>query len=239
MESKTPAKAAFSSSKTSKPTISSTTSSVDETTAATTPISFLSSRVGTIARPDMIILESDTSVENASRRMAEKNFNNVLVSARGEVVGIVSKTDILFKVLSQNSSPSKVRLREIMTSPVIAVRPDSTVQEALYTMEKHNIRQIFVHAFNAITGTISREDIYQRIEQLSITTEDTALTGMPACIIDSRTISYVKDLSKANYVCPYCQSPFDTKEGLSKHLDRLHNDFDAGVLEGDVRSMFE
>jgi uncharacterized C2H2 Zn-finger protein len=37
--------------------------------------------------------------------------------------------------------------------------------------------------------------------------------------------------------CPYCGSPFDTKEGLSKHIDRLHGE--SGILEGDMRRMFE
>jgi uncharacterized C2H2 Zn-finger protein len=37
--------------------------------------------------------------------------------------------------------------------------------------------------------------------------------------------------------CPYCESPFDTKEALSKHIDRLHAG--TGILEGDMRRMFE
>lgn len=86
----------------------------------------------------------------------------------------MSKTDILFKVMSQGRSPGKVRLREIMTSPMLAVGPHNTVQETLSIMDKHVIR-------------------------------------------------------------PYCESPFDTKEVMSSHIDRLH----SGVLEGDVRRMFE
>ena len=67
--------------------------------------------------------------------------------------------------------------------------------------------------------------------------EDAALEGTPVCIIDQNTISYVKDPSKAKFDCPYCGSPFDTKEGLSKHIDRLHGE--SGILEGDVRHMLE
>ena len=35
------------------------------------------------------------------------------------------------------------------------------------------------------------------------------------------------------YACPYCSSTFDTKEELSKHIDRIHGG--SGLLEGDVR----
>jgi len=32
------------------------------------------------------------------------------------------------------------------------------------------------------------------------------------------------------YSCPYCESLFDDKEDLSKHIDRIHGD--SGILEG-------
>lgn len=201
--------------------------------------SFLSSTVGAISNSDMIILEANDTVDDASRLMKDKNSTSVLVSARGDIVGVVSKTDILFKVMSQNRDPAKVRLREIMSSPVLTIRPNATVEDALSRMAKRNVRQIFLHAYNAIIGVVSREQIYKKLEEISLSTEDMALRGTPVCIVDSKSVTFIKDKSRVNYLCPYCQSPFDTTDGLSKHMDRFHNDFDAGVLEGDVRSIFE
>jgi CBS domain-containing protein len=201
--------------------------------------SFLTSTVGAISNSDIITLEANDTVDDASRLMKEKNSTSVLVSARGDIVGVVSKTDILFKVMSKNRDPAKVRLREIMSSPVLTIRPNATVEDALSKMAKRNVRQIFLHAYNAIIGVVSREQIYRRMEEISLLTEDLAISGTPVCIVNSKTVTYLKDKSRVNYSCPYCQSPFDTTEGLSKHMDRFHNDFDAGVLEGDVRSIFE
>jgi hypothetical protein len=45
----------------------------------------------------------------------------------------------------------------------------------------------------------------------------------------------MKDTSKAKFQRPYCGSPFDDKEALSKHIDRLHEE--TGILEGDYRKM--
>jgi signal-transduction protein with cAMP-binding, CBS, and nucleotidyltransferase domain len=200
-------------------------------------ISLLSSPVGIVLNTDVIILEGDKSAEEASNLMKDRNARCVLASHKGEVVGIVSKTDILFKVLSEERNPAKVKLREIMTSPVLAVEPNTTVQEALSVMDKRHVRQVMVHAYSAVLGMATREAIYQKLETISISTEDAALQGAPVCLIDTRSIVYMKDTAKANLRCPYCESPFDTKEGLSKHIDRLHGG--AGVLEGDVRRMFE
>ncbi|HKR73254.1 MAG TPA: CBS domain-containing protein, partial [Candidatus Nitrosocosmicus sp.] len=179
-------------------------------------ISLLSSPVGFVLNTDIIIVESDKSAEEASKLMKDRNARCVLASHKGEVVGIVSKTDILFKVLSQDRNPSKVKLREIMTSPVLAIDPKTTVKEALSIMDKHLVRQVMVHAYSAVLGMVTREGIYQKLETISISSEDTALQGTPVCLIDTKSIAYMKDPNLANLKCPYCESPFDTKEGLSK-----------------------
>ena len=114
-------------------------------------------------RSDVAILESDKTADDAIDAMQEKNARNVLVSVRGEIVGIISKTDILFKVTSQGRNPSKVRLREIMNSPVLAVNPQTTIKEALSIMEKKKVRQLMVHAYAAVLGMINREDVLERI----------------------------------------------------------------------------
>ena len=199
--------------------------------------SLLSWPVGNIMNNDAIILEADRSLDEAIKRMKEKNQRSVLASHLGEVVGMVSKTDILYKVTSEGRNPSKIKLREIMTSPVLAVNPQNTIKDALTIMNKRNVRQLMVHAYSAVLGIISREDISRKMEEIALTSVDEVLHGKPVCIIDTKTIEYVKDSSKANFSCAYCGSPFDTKEGLSKHIDRLHNE--SGILEGDVRHLME
>ena len=197
----------------------------------------LSNPVEHFINTNIVILESDRFTDEALSLMKEKNVRSVLASHLGEVVGIVSKTDILFKVMSQGRNPGKVRLREIMTSPVLAVAPHNTVQETLSIMDKHVVRQVIVSSHSAVLGMVSRDDIFEKIHMATMSTAHTAIKGTPVCIINPKAIVYMKDVSTAKLVCPYCESPFDTKEGLSSHIDRLHTG--SGVLEGDVRRMFE
>lgn len=197
----------------------------------------LSTPVEHFINTNIAILESDRYTDEALNIMKEKQVRSVLASHLGEVVGIVSKTDILFKVMSQGRNPGKVRLREIMTSPVLAVAPNNTVQETLSIMDKHVVRQVIVSSHSAVLGMVSRDDIFEKIHMATMSTAHTAIKGTPVCIINPKAIVYMKDISSAKLVCPYCESPFDTKEGLSSHIDRLHSG--TGVLEGDVRRMFE
>ncbi|HEX2615118.1 MAG TPA: CBS domain-containing protein [Nitrososphaera sp.] len=197
----------------------------------------LSTPIEHFINTNVVIMESDKYTDEALALIKERGVRSVLASHQGEVVGIVSKTDILFKVMSQGRNPGKVRLREIMTSPVLAVDPHNTVQETLSIMDKHVIRQVIVSSHSAVLGMVSRDDIFEKIHMTTLSTAHTAIKGTPVCIINPKAIVYMKDISTAKLVCPYCESPFDTKEGLSSHIDRLHSG--SGVLEGDVRRMFE
>jgi CBS domain-containing protein len=92
--------------------------------------SLLSWPVGNLMNSDAIILEADKTLDEAIKLMKERNQRSVLATHLGEVVGMVSKTDILYKVTSEGKNPSKIRLREIMTSPVLAVNPQNTIKDA-------------------------------------------------------------------------------------------------------------
>ena len=114
--------------------------------------SLLSRPIENFINMNVAIMESDKYVDQALEKMKEKGVRSVLVSHQGEVVGIVSKTDILFKVMSQGRNPGKVHLREIMNSPVLAVGPKSSVQETLAMMDKHVVRQLIVTSQSAVLG---------------------------------------------------------------------------------------
>ena len=189
--------------------------------------------ISRIMETDAVIMEGEKTVLDAINQMQEKNAKVVLISHQGEAIGIVSKSDILFKVAAKNLSLNKVKLREIMSSPVYSLPPNSTLQDALNYMDKYNIKQIIVSTGSSILGILKRASIYENVQKASMSTVDSLTEGAPMCIINPNAVKYVKDLSTAKAVCPYCESPFDDKNALSKHIDRLHGG--AGLLEGDTR----
>lgn len=147
-----------------------------------------------IADSNVTMADYNDSADTAIRLMKEKQTKCVLLSKGGEAIGIVTKTDILYKVLSQGRNPSKVRLEEIMTSPILAVDPESTVQEALSIMDKHSIRQIIVSANSSVVGIISRDDLFERERLATTLAEESAIQGTPVCIINPAAIVFSKDI---------------------------------------------
>jgi CBS domain-containing protein len=130
-------------------------------------LSLFSSPIGVVMK-DAILLEGDASVQEATKLMGEKKQRCALISHKGEVVGLVSETDILYKVTEEGRNPGKVRLREIMTCPVVAVDPHMTVRAALDLMTRRNVKQVMVHAYSAVLGIVSKEDIYVKMQSISL-----------------------------------------------------------------------
>jgi CBS domain-containing protein len=147
-----------------------------------------------LADSNVTMADYNDSADTAIRLMKEKQTKCVLLSKGGEAIGIVTKTDILYKVLSQRRNPSKVRLEEIMTSPILAVDPESTVQEALSIMDNHSIRQIIVSANSSVVGIISRDDLFERERLATTLAEESAIQGTPVCIINPAAIVFSKDI---------------------------------------------
>jgi predicted transcriptional regulator len=81
--------------------------------------------VASILDTNAIILEGDRYLDEGLRMMQERNSRCILVSHLGEVMGLISETDILFKVAQENRSPHKVKLREIMTTICGSAHPNN------------------------------------------------------------------------------------------------------------------
>jgi CBS domain-containing protein len=200
--------------------------------------SLLNKPVESIVKTDIVIFESDKLVDEAIKTLQSKSCRSVLISHDREIIGIVTKSDILFKVMSKGRNPTKIKLREIMTTPIIAVKPNTSIQDAINIMNKNNIRQIIISSNSNVIGILSRETIYDKIHLINTNITTNMISGGPVCIINPKSIALTKSHEDTHILsCPYCSSPYDTKESLSKHIDRLH--LGSGALEGDSRRLYE
>jgi CBS domain-containing protein len=108
---------------------------------------------------DVVTSKKDITLLNASRKMIKFGVGSIIVIEDHKALGIVTERDILIKVVAKNKTPSKVKLEEIMSYPLITVTPTTSIREASEIMQKKNIRRLPVVENGDLAGIITDNDI--------------------------------------------------------------------------------
>jgi len=104
-----------------------------------------------------------TSVFDAVKLMAEKNIGALLVMEDVKIVGMITERDYARKIVLMDRSSKETPVRDIMTSPVMYVRPDQTNEECMALMTDNRLRHLPVVEGGKLIGLISIGDLVKDI----------------------------------------------------------------------------
>ena len=105
----------------------------------------------------------ETTVYDAIAMMADKDIGALVVIWGEGLVGIVSERDYARKVVLQGKSSKDTAVRDIMSSPVVSVSPDHSVDECMRIVTTKRIRHLPVVHGEAVVGVVSIGDLVRRV----------------------------------------------------------------------------
>lgn len=130
--------------------------------------------VSDIMSSPVITLNGEVNVRDAALLMTDKQIGSIVVTERGKPIGIVTKRDILERIVCPCKDPCEVLMKEIMTSPVITIFKDTTILDAMREMREHNISRLVV-IDGDVEGIISESDVIRAVSIASLTSFSTLL----------------------------------------------------------------
>jgi CBS domain-containing protein len=126
----------------------------------------------------VVYIDPDKTVLDALTAMRRRYLNSLIVekSAKNPDYGIITSTDICDKIVAPQQDPRDIKVRDIMTSPLITVNPDMTIFECAKLMNEKKIHHLPVMDENGkVVGIISATDFLVIAESMAHGFEDQKL----------------------------------------------------------------
>ena len=117
---------------------------------------------------EVLTIDAEATVFEAIKRMVGANVGALLVTDGGRVVGIVTERDYLRRVTLEGRTEEETLVREIMTSPLVYVTPETSVEECMAVMTERRVRHVPVFTDGReLVGIVSIGDLvkFQSKEQ--------------------------------------------------------------------------
>jgi CBS domain-containing protein len=108
---------------------------------------------------NVLKIDADASVSEAVRQMVQANVGSLLVTENDEVAGVVTERDYLRRVAVEGRKDRETPVREIMTSPLVVVTPQTSVDECMALMTNRRIRHLPVVDAGEVVGIVSIGDV--------------------------------------------------------------------------------
>lgn len=112
---------------------------------------------------DVTSVSPDTETIRAIKLMAKSGISSLLIIDKGKVIGIFSDKDFSCKVVAEDRLSENIPISEVMTSPVCAIRPDQSIDDAMSVMTEKRIRHLPVMDGEELVGLVSIGDLVKAI----------------------------------------------------------------------------
>ncbi len=120
----------------------------------------------------VVTVEESSSGYDIVREMMNRDIGCIVVTKGSEVVGIVTKGDILRETIMKKADPQRTPASEIMSRPVVKIDPGATLEEATEVMSKNNVSKLPVVKDGKLVGIVTSSDLIRKEGRKKLSKKD-------------------------------------------------------------------
>ena len=170
----------------------------------------------------VITAKEDDTVEDIAKLMKDKSIGSmIIIDSKGNPTGIITDRDIVTRIVAKDALPSKIKSKDIMSTPLTTVGPNMDVGEAVKIMNERRIRRLLVMDEGKIVGLITDRSIFAIMPELmDIVAEKARITSEVVreppllagyCDNCGQWSDQLKEV-EGKLVCPDCLVDIETEE---------------------------
>jgi CBS domain-containing protein len=124
---------------------------------------------------ELICIDGDLPVVAAAKKMIDKEISSIIVTQKGVPKGIITKTDLITRVIVTKQDPNTLPSKKIMSSPLISIGKNTMLLDAMRYVRDHDIHQVLIDEDGDLVGIVSEGDLIRAVTLSSLTQFSTIL----------------------------------------------------------------
>jgi CBS domain-containing protein len=122
-------------------------------------------KVKELMTKDVVTINKEKTIVEAAKIIGDKGVGSLVITDNGNIVGVLTERDIITKCVAKGCEPSKTKVSEIMSSPVVAIDPEADIIDAAKLMVSKMIRRLPVLEGGKLVGVITTYDLVKNVSK--------------------------------------------------------------------------
>lgn len=107
----------------------------------------------------VLTVEADASLTEAVKLMNKHEIGCLVVTRSGAPIGIVTERDFLKRVLAESEELKKIKVREVMSRPLVTGDPDMELEEVARLMFQRKVKKLPLVENGTLVGLVTLTDL--------------------------------------------------------------------------------
>jgi len=118
---------------------------------------------------DIISIEAEAFVSEAAQKMIDNKIGSIIVTENGEPKGIITRSDMIKRVIVAYQDPRETTAGSVMSTPLISIEASTPILDAMRYIRDQDINQVLLSSDSKYVGIVSEGDLVRAVTLCSLT----------------------------------------------------------------------